>query len=202
MTAASATPTSPYIKSQVVTITTLQLSSFSGLNFSFLSFVVGTPQGFALSSGTHASQIFDSGASYYITCDASLLTSIDVCTQHPLFHTTNESTLPIMQCGTIIRVTDPFGRLTLSKVFVAPRAYINMISTSYICMMGLTVTFTYTCVMQDPRTLHIYLVLRLTKIVQRNCQLFHNNLILERSLNNLICKIVILLILLLQKAKV
>lgn len=66
----------------------------------------------------------------FMTCDASLLSSVNTSTRFSHIEIMDEICLYITHCGTITSATDLCGWLTLSTVFVALSLCMNLISVS------------------------------------------------------------------------
>lgn len=113
-------------------------------------FAVDYMAGFTSQSGM-PSWIFDSGCSYHMTNDPSLLTTTDNVQVFPTIRTASGQSLSFTHCGSITPRTDLTGRLTLEPVLVSPGA--NLISISALASSGLDVLFSSTfCVVQDRHT--------------------------------------------------
>jgi len=99
------------------------------------------------------SWIFDSGCSFHMTNDVSLLTTRDTNCEFPLIQTANGEHIKFTHRGHITPHTDPTKRLTLGPVLVSLSLCINLISISALASIGLDVLFSLSsCVVQDRQT--------------------------------------------------
>ncbi|OMO63131.1 Integrase, catalytic core [Corchorus capsularis] len=108
----------------------------------------------APSSGTSPSPwVLDSGASYHMTSDSSILENCLDLSQPLDIQTANGSLMQISKVGSVTTKSYPSGKFSIPNIFYAPQLSANLLSVGQLADLGCDIWFSDVfCVVQDRHT--------------------------------------------------